>query len=93
MTGSAGRCVLRVPTSVLLAAVVDFVNPAELVLGGALSRSPELVASVRTVVYDHALPLATRDLSVLVTRIGRDATTLGAASLALDEVFATLTEV
>lgn len=76
----------------VLAAVVDFVNPAELVLGGALSRSPELVASIRTVVYDHALPLATRDLSVLVTRIGRDATTLGAASLALDEVFATLKE-
>jgi hypothetical protein len=47
----------------VLASVVSLLNPGQLILGGGLSMSGELLPSaVRPALYARALPLASRDL-------------------------------
>jgi predicted NBD/HSP70 family sugar kinase len=60
-------------------------NPAVIVLGGALSRSGDpLLAGVREMVYQRSLPLATRDLVIATTALARGAGVLGAAHLVVE---------
>jgi len=50
----------------VLAALVHIVNPSHIVLGGRLAEATdELLAGVRSVVYRRALPLATRNLTIV----------------------------
>jgi predicted NBD/HSP70 family sugar kinase len=72
----------------VLASLVSFANPAMIVIGGGLAGlGHRLLAEVRAVVYDRSLPLATGNLPLVVSELGRRAGALGAAKLASDLVF------
>jgi predicted NBD/HSP70 family sugar kinase len=67
----------------VVAALVNFYNPATIVIGGVLSElHDDLLAGIRGVVYHWALPLATRRLVIETTALGRRAGVLGASVLA-----------
>ncbi|MEO3825470.1 ROK family protein [Actinomadura sp. B10D3] len=67
----------------VLTALVNFFNPDALVIGGSLSNAEPLVATIRGVIYERCLPLATRTLEIATSRAGRDASILGAGHLLL----------
>ncbi|WP_217711477.1 ROK family protein [Actinomadura sp. NAK00032] len=67
----------------VLTALVNFFNPDALVIGGSLSNAEPLVATIRGVIYERCLPLATRNLEIATSRAGRDASVLGAGRLLL----------
>ena len=70
----------------IVADLVHFYNPATIVLGGRLaSLSDDLLAGIRAVVYQRALPLATRHLVVENTRLGGDAAIAGGMVLGIEE--------
>ncbi|MCA1219328.1 ROK family protein [Streptomyces sp. 8L] len=62
----------------VLSVVVNFFNPQAVILGGALAAAEPLVASVRGVLYERCLPMATAGLEITTTVTGRDAGLLGA---------------
>lgn len=69
----------------VLTALVNFFNPDALVIGGSLSNAEPLVATIRGVIYERCLPLATRNLEIATSRSGRDASILGAGHLLLGD--------
>jgi predicted NBD/HSP70 family sugar kinase len=67
----------------VLATLVSFYNPSRIILGGALAvLQDNLLAGIRAVVYERALPLATRDLTIETTAFGHRSAVLGASILA-----------
>jgi predicted NBD/HSP70 family sugar kinase len=71
----------------LVATLVHFYNPARVTLGGSLTAaSDELLAGVRSVVYQRALPLATRNLVLTNSVLGEYAGLAGAAVLGIERV-------
>ena len=71
-----------------LAAVVSFANPSMIVIGGRLARLGHLLlAEIRSVIYRRSLPLATGNLPVVLSELGRRAGVTGAAVLASDAAF------
>ncbi|WP_196481976.1 ROK family protein [Burkholderia vietnamiensis] len=71
----------------VVAMLVHMFNPATIVLGGRLTRiSDDLLAGVRAVVYQRALPLATRSLLVESTSAATHAGTIGGIVLAIEHV-------
>jgi predicted NBD/HSP70 family sugar kinase len=80
---NAGTLIGRV-----LAGIVNFSNPREVVLAGALSASSVLVAAIRGEVLRACLPIVAEDLDVRASRTPRDAGIRGATVLAIDEVLA-----
>jgi glucokinase-like ROK family protein len=79
----AGRLVGEV-----LATLVNFFNPSLVLLGGGVTASGDLLlASVREHVYRRSLPLATRDLKITRSPLGRRAGMTGAAHMVTDELF------
>jgi predicted NBD/HSP70 family sugar kinase len=71
----------------LVATLVHFYNPARVTLGGSLAAaSDELLAGVRSVVYQRALPLATRNLVLTNSVLGEYAGLAGAAVLGIERV-------
>jgi predicted NBD/HSP70 family sugar kinase len=72
-----------------LAPLVNLLNPAMVVLAGALAHSGEIVlAAVREAIYRRSHPLVTRDLRIVRSQLAGSAELVGAAALALEEVFA-----
>ena len=70
----------------VLAAAVNLLNPAAVVLAGDLALAEEpLFAGVRDVVHARATTLAGRDLQVLPSALGEQAGLVGCAVAALDE--------
>ncbi|WP_329459338.1 ROK family transcriptional regulator [Streptomyces sp. NBC_01497] len=69
----------------VLSVVVNFFNPEAVVLGGALAVAEPLVASVRGVLYERCLPMATAGLEITTTVTGRDAGLLGAGLTVLHQ--------
>ncbi len=70
----------------VVATVVNILNPAVLVLGGALADAgDELYAGVREVVYRRSTPLATRELRIEHSQLGERAGVVGAVELVLDQ--------
>ncbi|MFC4503668.1 MULTISPECIES: ROK family transcriptional regulator [Streptomyces] len=70
------------------ALLVYMFNPRTLVLGGPLSDlRDDLLSGVRAVVYQRALPLATRKLTITSTQLGASAGIHGGIALALRDVF------
>lgn len=66
----------------VLATLVNFYNPSRIILGGALSGLQDnLLAGIRAVVYERALPLATRRLTLETTTLGHRSAVLGASIL------------
>jgi glucokinase-like ROK family protein len=80
----AGRLVGR-----MLAGVVNFFNPSQVVIGGGVTGAGDLLlATIRETVYRRSLPLATRDLVVQRSTLGELAGVTGAAAMVADELFA-----
>lgn len=73
----------------VVAAAVNLLNPAVVVLGGDLTGAYEpLVAGVREVVYQRATALATRQLRIEPSRLGDAAGLIGCATMVLDRILA-----
>jgi predicted NBD/HSP70 family sugar kinase len=71
----------------VLAAAVNLLNPAVVVLGGDLAAAHEpLIAGVRESVYQRATALATKRLRIEPSRLGDHAGLIGCATLALDHI-------
>jgi predicted NBD/HSP70 family sugar kinase len=71
----------------VIAMLVHFFNPAVIVLGGRMTQfGDEMLAGVRSVVYERALPLATRRLSVELSTLGYRAGIIGAVVLGVEHV-------
>ncbi|GAA5225656.1 ROK family transcriptional regulator [Paeniglutamicibacter antarcticus] len=66
-----------------LSTVVNFFNPGDVYLTGALSGASVYVAAVRSQLYERCLPLVTAGLRVEAAQAGNDAGLLGAAELAI----------
>jgi len=72
----------------VLAALVSFVNPSMIVIGGGLAQLGHiLLAEIRTAVYRRSLPLATGNLPVVLSELGARAGVTGAAVLASHVAF------
>jgi predicted NBD/HSP70 family sugar kinase len=73
----------------VLAASVNAFNPAVIVIGGDLAEADEpLLAGVREVVYQRAVPLGTRSLRIVPSTLGERAGVIGAAVMAIEHVLA-----
>ena len=71
----------------VLAAAINLLNPAVLVIGGDVAHaSQQLLAGVRESVYQRSLPLATRHLQILTSRLDDRAGITGAAAMVLEHV-------
>lgn len=66
-----------------LSTVVNFFNPGDVYLTGALSAANVYVAAVRSQLYERCLPLATAGLRVEAAQAGSEAGLIGAAELAI----------
>lgn len=68
-----------------VAFATSLLNPAVIVIGGELAKAgDQLVAGVREVVYQRSLPLATKNLTISLSRLGEEAGVIGAALLVAD---------
>jgi predicted NBD/HSP70 family sugar kinase len=73
----------------VVAALVHFYNPARIALSGAITYSSDhLLAGVRSVVYQHALPLATRELTLAHSILGDQAGVAGGVVTGIEHVLA-----
>jgi glucokinase-like ROK family protein len=73
----------------VLASMVSFFNPGLIVIGGGVAGlGHSLLAEIRSVIYRQSLPLATGNLPVVLSELGRDAGVIGAARLISDAVYA-----
>ncbi|MFN2496382.1 MAG: ROK family protein [Pseudonocardiaceae bacterium] len=71
----------------VLAALVSFANPEVIIIGGSLAQLDEtLLAGIRSVIYERALPLATRSLRIETSTLGEEAGTIGAVWLAQERI-------
>ncbi|WP_280888618.1 ROK family transcriptional regulator [Streptomyces sp. LBL] len=72
----------------VVAMLVYMFNPRTLILGGPLSElRDDMLSGVRAVVYQRALPLATRKLTITTTQLGENSSIHGGVALALRDVF------
>ncbi|MBO0846238.1 MAG: ROK family transcriptional regulator [Nocardioides sp.] len=73
----------------VLAGLVNFFNPGLIAIGGevAAGLGHPFLAEVRSVVYRRSLPLATGNLPIVLSEMGRDAGVVGAARMISDSVF------
>ena len=68
--------------------IVSMLNPRIVVLGGQLAAvTNSLVAGVREVVYRRSLPLATRQVQIVPSKLGAKAGIHRMTRLALDHAF------
>jgi len=72
----------------VLSAIVNFMNPRDVVLAGSMSAVAPLVAAIRAQLFQRCLPLVTEHLEVRASRSPGDAAIRGATQLILEEVFA-----
>jgi predicted NBD/HSP70 family sugar kinase len=80
----AGRCLGEV-----LASCVNLFNPEAIVIGGALGQAhAPLLAGVREVTIRRSLPLATRHLRIVPSRLGARAGVVGAGMMVREHVLA-----
>jgi len=71
----------------VVAALVNFYNPATITVGGALAAvRDDLLAGIRAVVYRRATPLATRALTIEASRLGERSGVVGAMVLAREHI-------
>lgn len=71
----------------VLASIVNFFNPAVIVIGGDIAEAGEhVLAGVREVIYSRSLPLATQHLSIRTSELGDRAGVVGAAVMVIEHV-------
>jgi predicted NBD/HSP70 family sugar kinase len=84
MVREAGRAL-----GTVLAACVNFFNPAVIVIGGDLAEAQEqLLAGVREVTFQRSTPLATQELVTVPSRLGDRAGIIGAAIMVIEAILA-----
>lgn len=72
----------------VLAGLVNFFNPSLILIGGGVANiGNNLLSSIRQAVLRRSTALATRELSITYSPVGREAGVTGAIHLALDHVF------
>lgn len=72
-----------------LATMVNAYNPSLVVVAGGVAQAGEiLLASIREAVFRRSRSLATRDLLIVRSELGKTAGLIGAALAAVDEIFA-----
>lgn len=72
-----------------LATLVNAYNPSLVVVGGGVAHAGEIVISaIRESVYRHSRSLATQDLQIVRSELGKTGGLVGAALAAADELFA-----
>ncbi|MCZ7481313.1 MULTISPECIES: ROK family transcriptional regulator [Rhizobium/Agrobacterium group] len=77
----SGRILGEVMTS-----LVSILNPQMIVIGGTLAiANDHLLAGIRELVYKRSLPLATRELELVISPLDPDAGIMGAAILVVEE--------
>ena len=70
-----------------LASAVNVLNPSMIVIGGGVSRvGHALLAEVRSAVYQRSLPLATRNLQIVMSELDGVAGVTGASVMAAEGV-------
>ncbi|UYY83118.1 ROK family transcriptional regulator [Arthrobacter sp. YA7-1] len=70
-----------------VADLVNFCNPARIVLAGAITQCTEdILAQIRSVVYQQAQPLATRNLSLMHSTLGNEAGLIGGMISGIEQV-------
>jgi glucokinase-like ROK family protein len=73
----------------VLATLVSVLNPSLIVIGGGVSQiGHSFLAEIRSAVYHRSLPLATRNLPVVLSELENDAGVVGASVLAAEGVLA-----
>ena len=71
----------------VLATLVSTLNPSLIVVGGGVANiGHSLLAEIRSAVYRRSLPLATRDLPILLSELDQEAGVTGASVLAAEGV-------
>jgi predicted NBD/HSP70 family sugar kinase len=71
----------------VVADLVNFCNPARIVMAGAITQCTEdILAQVRSVVYQQAQPLATRKLSLVHSTLGSEAGLIGGMISGIEQV-------
>lgn len=71
-----------------LASLVSFFNPSLILLGGGVADAGDLLmAAIQEATYRRALPLATRDLRLTRSALGKLSGLIGAAYMVSDELF------
>ncbi len=81
---AAGRRV-----GLMLAGIVNFFNPSLIIIGGRVGlHADAMVASIREVVHERALPLATHDLLIRRSSLGGLAGVTGCSAMVVDQLFA-----
>jgi glucokinase-like ROK family protein len=72
-----------------LATMVSFFNPSVVFVGGQVAEIGDvLINAIRQVVYRRSLPLATRDLRIVRSAMGKLAGVAGASAMVADALFA-----
>lgn len=70
-----------------IADLVNFCNPARVVIGGEVTLcTDDVLSQIRSVVYQQAQPLATRNLSIVHTELGDEAGLIGGMISAIEQV-------
>ena len=73
----------------VLAASVNFFNPGVIIIGGDMAHANEpLLAGVRQLVYQRAVPLGTRSLRITRSTLDDRAGVVGASVMLLEHIFA-----
>ncbi|WP_424467384.1 ROK family protein [Pseudoclavibacter helvolus] len=71
-----------------ISALVNMFNPKVIIVGGALAGAGEIfLAEVRQRVYEHSLPLATRDLNIVVSANDVREPIRGGAAMVREQLF------
>ncbi|MEO7124833.1 MAG: ROK family transcriptional regulator [Nakamurella sp.] len=69
----------------VLASCVSLLNPSAIVVGGFMvGAGPQLIAGIREIVYQRALPIAANNLTIATSAAGRFAGVRGAAFMVID---------
>ena len=73
----------------MLAACVNFFNPAVIVIGGDLAAAhQQLLAGTREFIFQRSLPLATGELRIMPSQLGDRAGVIGAMIMVTEHVLA-----
>jgi len=73
---------------VALASLANLLNPGLIIIGGGVAQAGDLILEpIRRTVEQRALPAVVQNTQIIQSALGRDATAMGAVSLALNEVF------
>ncbi|HEV7933455.1 MAG TPA: ROK family transcriptional regulator [Actinomadura sp.] len=71
----------------VLATVITLINPGMLMIAGDLAET-HFVTGVRELLYQRALPRATRNLQVVTSRLGDHAALAGATAMVVEHLYA-----